>query len=182
MDKLKIGQLITEPQERDAIHMAVAPVTVAHITTAGRHCGIDADGLASEYVKPYVGVIDPFLIGAANKGARCWLFLYPGSITSLRHEWAHPAFTTIAAPASQKTDSELWMRKWAVKHMGEDYYGDGGQRSEDDAYASAIHAGHEHTVGPYEDSRDHIDDEWWTHWERITGKIGDRDTYFSCGC
>lgn len=65
--------------------------------------------------------------------------------------------------------------------MGEDYYGDG-ERSEDAAYAAAIAAGREHHIGPYEDARDYIDNEWWAHWEIITGERGDRDSYFSCSC
>ncbi len=75
------------------------------------------------------------------------------------------------------------MLAWAVQHMSEDYYGDyDTPLSEDTAYASAIRAGETKSIGPYEEARHHIDDEWWSHWEAITGRKGDRDAYFTCAC
>lgn len=180
MDTLKIGQLITSEQNRDAIHMAIAPVIAAEKLAPGDHVGLLPDGRASEAVA-HIGIIDPFLKKAVRAGDKCWLFLYPGSITSLRHEWAHPAFTAESA-ASSKSYSETWMRAWAIMHMGEDYYGGGDKLDPDTAYKNAIEAGHNMSVGPYEDARDSMHDEWWTHWEAITGKKGDRDGYFSCAC
>jgi hypothetical protein len=44
-----------------------------------------------------IGVVDPFLVKPVEPGQRFWLFLYPGSITGLRHVWSHPAFAAVAA-------------------------------------------------------------------------------------
>jgi hypothetical protein len=108
MDIPKFGELIG-PQEivfKDAIHVPVAPVMAWHDLEPGDHVGIRADGQAfyagSASVGDIgwiedgksVGIVDPLLRQSVKKGQRFWLWVYPGSITSLRHVWIHPAFTT----------------------------------------------------------------------------------------
>jgi hypothetical protein len=182
MEPIKsIGKIITRPEQRDAVHIAIAPVEAAITLKPGQHVGTDGHGRIAAS-QPHIGVVDPYLQAPVKAGEKCWLFLYPGSITSLRHEWVHP---TLKAPTEAAKDhSERWMRAWAMEHMSEDYYGDseGGKKSEDEAYAFAINAGHDQNIGPYGSARDHIDNEWWGHWEAITGRRGDRDSYFSCSC
>jgi hypothetical protein len=177
----KIGQLIDGDQLRDAVHIAVAPVEAVHFMEAGTHVGLDEFGCASALEKP-IGIVDPFLESPIKKGERFWLFLYPNTITSLKHVWTHPAFEDQPSLGSAKSASEDWMRAWALEHMSEDYYGDGEKLRPEVAYENAIEAGHSHSVGPYEDARDHIDSEWWSHWETITGQRGNREEYFRCAC
>lgn len=91
-----LGQLCDEQARRDAIHIAVAPVEAFSDLHPGDHVAIEQDGKAhlrcpSEGDK--VGIVDPFLLAPVLKGERFWLFLYPGTVTSLRHVWTHPAFT-----------------------------------------------------------------------------------------
>lgn len=182
---LGIGKLITTPQQRDAIHCAINPVLAGENLLPGDKVFIQ-DGKAVRSLRSgtTIGVVDPFLEVPVAEGEEFWLWLNPGSITSLRHEWTHPAFEpkepTVAKPAPEpettiKSVSEEWMRKWAVRHMGVDC-------TEDEVYDCAINAGHELSVGPYESARDYINDEWWNHWENITGCKGQRGEYFSCGC
>ena len=185
----QLGQLITGDVERDAIHIAVAPVTATELLKPGQTIGF-ADDATNELVcsrlgNRGIGIVDPFLHDSVEKGQRFWMFLKPNTITSLKHVWTHPSFAAQDKNKLQnkKADSETWMREWAVQHMREDYYSDdGGWLSDDDAYANSIRAGFNHQVGPYEDARDYIDNEWWQHWENITGQTGERDTYFSCAC
>lgn len=178
-NKLGLGQIVTTPQEKDAIHIAVAPVVAGIALAPGYHVGLNQKGEA-DLLDP-IGVVDPFLKRGVAKGETFWLYLYPGTIKSLRHEWEHPAFKASEPVDASKQASLAWMQKWANKHMGEDYYGEG-RLTEEAALARAISAGEDNNVGPYEDARDHIDGTWWTHWEIITGKTGERGSYFSCSC
>ena len=185
-----LGTLLSADPGRDAIHLATYAVEAGEKLFPGQHIGIEG-GKATAKTTKLLGIVDPFLPAGVNPGQMFWLVLYPRTITSLRHVWDHPAFSPTAilpvSPTSAvendgKSYSEEWMRRWANQHMSEDYYGNDGRLSPDAAYAGAIEAGHEHHIGPYEDARDHINDEWWDHWEAITGKIGKRGEYFSCAC
>ena len=39
-DTLKIGQIIKEPQTKDAVHMAIAPVIAGECLSPGAHVGM----------------------------------------------------------------------------------------------------------------------------------------------
>lgn len=53
-----------------------------------------------------------------------------------------------------------------------------------DGGRDAIHLAVEPVIAGEElrPAADIIDSEWWSHWESITGKKGERDAYFSCSC
>ena len=191
MSELKLGEIITTPQNRDAIHVAVAPVYSNQTVYPGQHIGLTlgSNEIVSNSGVKLIGIVDPYLKHPIASGDKFWMFLYPQSVTGLRHDWTHPAFVenkiAVEAPASviesAKTISKKWMRAWATEHMGEDYYGEG-KLTEQAAYERAIEAGHNNHIGPYESARDYIDSTWWDHWEAITGCTGQRGEYFSCSC
>lgn len=198
-----LGNIIDDTCKRDAIHLAVEPCIAGEVLSPGDHIGVLTNNLALKNTPAsyetditYVGIVDPFLKGNVQPGQKFWLILYPRTITSLRHVWEHPNFPentqehieklikVDTIKVDEKEKSIKWMQVWANRHMSEDYYDttDEGILTHEMAYANAIEAGKDNHVGPYEDARDHIDDEWWDHWERITGLKGDRGDYFSCSC
>jgi hypothetical protein len=92
-----IGHLCAAGSHRDCVHIAVAPVVAGHALGAGDHVGFLPDGSVGFVEKPGrpIGIVDPFLpeMLSVDVGQTFWLFLYPNSITSLRHVFTHPAFT-----------------------------------------------------------------------------------------
>ena len=87
----EVGKLIEGPAFRDAIHVAIAPVIAAFKLHANDDVGIDKNGEATT-AGPHIGKVDPFLKTPVMKGEGFWLFLYPNTVTSLRHAWTHPSF------------------------------------------------------------------------------------------
>ena len=91
---IPIGKLLTEAGGRDAVHVAIAPTTAPCELQPGQH--VNQDGYPENPEVRTVGIVDPFLREPVRKGERFWLFLYPNSVTSLRHEWTHPAYPNIS--------------------------------------------------------------------------------------
>jgi hypothetical protein len=99
-----LGAAPGEDARRDAVHIAVAPMVAAARLLPGQHVGLLDDGRVYANDKP-IGIVDPFLTESVLPGQRFWLFLYPGTITSLRHVWTHPAFT-VKIPLKTETTNE----------------------------------------------------------------------------
>jgi hypothetical protein len=90
-----LGQRITTRKERDAIHVAVLPVTASGYLRPGAKVIFEAPGsdvvvLATS--DNYDGIVDPFLPtpSVLSKGDRFWMLLKPNSVTDMRHHWIHP--------------------------------------------------------------------------------------------
>ena len=97
---LPIGTLVADDAGRDAVHVAIAPTTAPCELRPGQH--VDPHGHPEGPGITPVGIVDPFLRAPVGPGQRFWLFLYPGTITGLRHVWTHPAFTAAAAAVKEK--------------------------------------------------------------------------------
>jgi hypothetical protein len=115
-----VGKLLKGTEGRDAIHFALAPMVAGMGLSPGERVGIRAgDGDASTACTPHVGIVDPFLAVDVKQGERFWLFLFPGTITSLRHAWTHPEFPNDTGEAEKVRDTAVqeamsWL-KWYAK-------------------------------------------------------------------
>lgn len=106
-----LGRLITSHEGRDAVHVAVAPTTAPCELRPGQH--VDAQGNPEGGGTTPVGIVDPFLREAVQPGQRFWLFLYPNTVTSLRHDWEHPAFPATSSADVNRVIKEYLDRKKA---------------------------------------------------------------------
>lgn len=108
-----LGKLIPEDAEvqRDAIHIAVIPVLCngwdfqpgQPITVRERGTYFEAVPMLPSR-KP-VAIIDPFLPAPVKSGTSCFAFVYPNTVTGMRHHWQHPAFPD-PAPADDVSYSD----------------------------------------------------------------------------
>jgi hypothetical protein len=189
-----LGTIIGEGEKRDAIHLAVEPAVAAHTLRPGQDVGI-ADGVAGASTNP-VGIVDPFLKGAVEKGQRFWLVVYPRQITSLRHVWTHPAFgeegvPTLTPTDDQKRASEAWLRDFVSRSDCPDYdtvlnaaTGQHHLNDMDDGYNYSRNDG-EYLHFNGSDAHGEIPAEFWDHVSVVCGRSIPkhvRATYFSCSC
>lgn len=176
--ELKLGCLIEGEQQRDAIHVAVAPVVAGIALAPGDHVGfIDDERSAVGFdADELIGVVDPFLKGRVLKGEKFWLFIYPKAVTGMRHEWQHPAFSSVVKQ-DDKSASEAWLRAAAVR-LG-------------CSYDELMHEHSALVTGDYINNGEHIRDVWydlrdefWKHYEVVTGKkLEDiNEGGFTCSC
>jgi hypothetical protein len=176
---LKIGQIIMGDQTRDAIHMAIAPVIASHRLYPGQPIALGNDGFAYGPPAVSIGIVDPFLTKVVQEGQKFWVFLNPSSITSLRHDWTHPAFEAVEKAATEPLatmgESEAFCRAVA-DDIGVDY--DDMMRcvAEDDYI----------NMGENENYKDVLDGERYEdfvkHAAVVLGKKPANPYPFSCSC
>jgi hypothetical protein len=173
MSEAKLGSLVDETAERDAIHIAIAPVVAADKLYPGQEVGLNDKGEAVNSDTP-VGIVDPFLKGPVFPPQRFYLCLFPQTVTGMRHHWQHPAF---ADAKPDVTASKAWIENMASQ-CGVSY---------DDVIDAAttgdyIHMGENER---YKDVYWNNADEFWRHFEIVTGTSvhpEDRPSLFSCSC
>ncbi len=181
-----IGKLHRETYERDAIHVAVMPVIASQTLSPGQHIGFCEGGyqVTSDPSSPYklIGIVDPFLPTDVQKGDRFWMVLYPNTITGLKHVWSHPAISHTGHGVG--TESEKWLRDFAD--------------SVDADYHWMMQVASTHCEDSKKGWPDYLieggkwegqstPDEFWDHYERVTGKKLPESEYgrpgiFSCSC
>lgn len=186
----KLGQIITFADAgRDAVHIAVAPVTAAETLYPGQRIGVagadteKAHGVSSGSIKAVLGIVDPFLPGPVYEGQRFWMFLLPNTITGLRHEWTHPAFGAVVVPQPEAppliSASEQWLRDFAASEEVDLTY----HALMEGAKDYIDHGEYLVDGGKWEGF--HAPDEFWMHYAAVTGTAPpDHRTgnFFACSC
>ena len=177
---MELGKLITGPEQRDAIHVAVAPVVAGHMLRPGDHVGFmdDSQKVCASARTP-IGVIDPFLTRNVGTGEQCWLFLYPNSVTGMRHEWSHPAFGQKPLPEVSKKESVDWLTE----------FGKAFDLSFDeiiDHLKDWQHHGSHYVCDGFDTPRRAFTDKhlMWQHFTNVTGIVPSDadDVPFTCSC
>lgn len=112
-NEVKLGELLNETAQRDAIHIAIMPVIAAENLVPGQRVSILHDRAYGNNLHP-IGIVDPFLKGNVKRNARFYMFLLPNTITSLRHEWTHPAIDAEKIVADQRKQMAIeWLTVFA---------------------------------------------------------------------
>lgn len=178
-----LGMIITEKEKRDAIHLAVDNVVAGHTLCPGEDIGFLEDGTVGVCEKP-LGIVDPFLKKAVQKGQRFWLVVYPRQIKSLRHVWEHPEFSAAEdkpikpSEESKERDASISFIHGVASRLGVSY---------DDLmyHASKYQKYEEYWIEGGRWEGEYIDPEFWDHYEKVTGMTVDKDrrsSFLSCSC
>lgn len=172
-----VGKLLSGPEERDAIHVAVAPVIAACRLSPGQRIDFvskdDRERVCAALFNP-VGIVDPFLNAHVVIGDRFWMFLFPQTITSLKHNWTHPAFD---APTLLSLAHEDWIRNFAASiPLDYDELMQGARewlRDKEYLCFGGLLEGYS------------VPDEFWDHYEKVTATVvtpENRGSFFTCSC
>lgn len=184
MDAVNMGKTFDADQGRDAIHVAVLSVVAAENLTPGQHIGFFDDGRVGAASTP-IGIVDPFLKNFVPPGQGFWMMIYPGTITGLRHNWAHPEVSQSASSAPAGNSSTEWLEDFAATaglsydrmmsilndyiHCGEVWVEQGGDQAQDAYYAL-----------------ENDGEDLWKHYAAVSGvkNPGNQDwgAPFSCSC
>lgn len=163
-----LGKIIKGDARRDAIHIAITPVTSDYTLQPGQHVGLDgSETKVIGIVADPIGIVDPFLKGPVAPGSRFWLFLYPKTITSLRHDWSHPAFKRKAMSSREWIENLAGVFNLSYQELmdGAAKFLDNGDCLEDDFQEFTVPGS------------------FWKHYENVTSTIvphEKRENFFTC--
>ena len=187
-----IGKLRNGTEKRDAIHIAIAPVVSASMDDLrpGQPIGFyrpDSDFHVIGNEADPIGIVDPFLTKPVAWRERFWMFLMPNTVTSLRHEWTHPAF---GKTTQDKAASEKWLRDFinsadcpSYDHVIKGILGEIPDVYEGDGTYYGVRLDSEYLHFNGSDAHGEIPPEFWDHVEVVTGKpMRVRPSSFSCSC
>lgn len=118
-----------------------------------------------------------FLKRSVKQGERFWLFVYPNTVTSLRHEWTHP---TIAHPKAWENFAHAHEKR--LREIADEL----GLTFERLVQGTKewVSFGRHLSEGSVLEGSD-VPPDFWTTWEGYTGQPVPTDKkghFFSCSC
>ena len=187
-ENVKGKQLVRGPLNvESAIHIAVCPVVAVERLWPGQHIGFSSvtDKSVTTNCSERIGIVDPFLREPVFPGAQFFMFLYPNTITSLRHEWTHPAFGAVAPlPLTISHDDHIDKSKaWIASHANLLGLTDDALMS--DAQNWLDTGDHRVQHGSENWRNNFSSSEFWHHYEVVTGKSVPEDSaqsFYCCTC
>lgn len=207
MDNLNLGKFLAQWPHRDATHVAVAPVCAGEGEVVRRGDFIRLAAGSERVVvkcdpKDAHGIADPFLTEPwPEQDCRqptFWMWLLPGTITSLRHEWTHPAFPNSDDFSSSKPqtcspeESERWLREFAKHADCPDFdtliaaaTGQHVARVDEEYHPQAYENDGEYLYFGGRAAHGNIPPEFWSHVENYTGvkiEFDKKASVFTCSC
>lgn len=183
-----LGKIHERVEKRDAIHLAVEPVEAGELLYPGSHITVK-NGIATQTGPGRgIGIVDPFLLTPVSKGQRFWFVMYPGAVHSLRHVWTHPAFPDEPEAAEEVQETKKTARR--TLKTSRSYINQHAEAlgftydSFMERVDSWISTGDRY-IGGHEAEGYVIPDEFWSHWELVTGRTVPerrRGNFISCSC
>lgn len=192
-----VGKLVKHQHYgRDAIHIAVLPVVAETDLLPSQKIHAvwceDSERYISARHQKATGIVDPFLPEKVEKGQRFWMFLNPGSIRGMRHDWSCPVFSH--EEGSALADRAVERSRRYMEKLGKAF----GEYGRKESVEGLIEAGHQvKSTGdifgfgydlPYKfKSKEGDYADFWKHWEVLTGEekpsgwLGEC-TPFACSC
>lgn len=181
MTDIKLGELVEELDQRDAVHVAIIAMEAGGYLPVGVGVRLDEKhpGMVfeSKWRGNSVGIVDPFLTSGVKPGERCWVLLFPGTVTGMRHVWQHPSFVNRLTGTEGDRDWLMsFARKWNFDYdemIEEAMRGEGRIVAYDRDLHGSLELGQEH-------------EKFWTHLEALTGQVFSEDhrngIIWSCSC
>lgn len=177
---MELGKIITTREKKDAIHIAIIPLKATEKIWPGEKVSLVNQNSFKRNSIDSIGIVDPFLDQPVFPGQTCWIFLFPNSITSLRHDWTHPAFKDMTE--DNNTITELKKSINFIKEFS---------KKAGISYEEMLEAANKYIIdgeylcdgGRWESF--FVPEEFWDHYEIVVGtkvKDSDRGTFFSCTC
>lgn len=162
---------IDETSKKDAIHVAIYPAVAGCKLNRGEHVGKLSSGRFGP-CDVNVGVVNPFTDQLTiTEGEMFWLLLYPGTVTSLRHDWNHPSIDG----GTNRLASIEWLKEFAFR-CGADY--EWVMKVGENALSGSALCGDDHAQEVFEEEKL----QFIIHFFVVTGKKIPDDVWFSCAC